>query len=884
MANDFIINNGVLEKYVGSEEKVIIPDSVIKIGERAFENSSVKEVSFSGNNLRSIENYAFYGCKNLLNLQIPDGTIQIGDHALSDCEQLRYIIIPESVIDAGEDVLTGCHNDLFIIGSKKSEAESIAKAYERPFHTSEKKAIKEYKLLQEIRENSKVRSFDIFGEEVSCFSQLKMYEDILAYYRKRKGMFCVELSDELPLFSIDFHGNPDEVLKNEQNELFARMKKLGLTVKSKDVSSFIAAPLEAIEKIFKTTHDVRQSIIQSLEDGVAANRQSLFDAAERKITGLNYGVIGDSFDLLFYEIDNINEKKRQRKEAYAEAENTAEYYRNELTDQAKQQYWEFIEKIDSHLRKAGEAYLEGLRQAEISLLVRNGIFAFNPEEEYDIKKSVQIMKQISDRKNDNRLSVALALKKYPWNIEAMIYAVEHDYTCLGLTELMDFLNATKRVNSKVKRRKQQKQQALLKSISDEKNTDSAIALIRRHAKELDDSTIQKVLTDISLNISYPLRNVFQVEKLVNVPDPEAYVRQIVDDNLSESSWKFFAKYGVSPLHSSAEIPEEYASSREVLLSKLTEAFIAGNNACKAAEEAARIERERLEELHRQEKTAQKKRTIKTLIVAGSVLVAVVLVFVILTNVIIPTANYNNALKLKNEGNIVESYEKFISLDGFKDSDHQADSICKEYWNQKLPQVKVGDYITFGKYEQDNKTSNGKENIEWLVLESKGDKVFIISRHAIDYQKFSDDKYNNVWASSTLRNWLNNDFINSAFSAEEKTLIPMVTVSADRNPNPNYSSDPGPATQDQVYLLSVNEANKYLNLISGDCYATDYVVEKVENESYFIEDNLVDDWWLRTPAATGEVEVYDSLYKTKALGEAPTFCNAVRPAMWIDLNG
>ena len=32
-----------------------------------------------------------------------------------------------------------------------------------------------------------------------------------------------------------------------------------------------------------------------------------------------------------------------------------------------------------------------------------------------------------------------------------------------------------------------------------------------------------------------------------------------------------------------------------------------------------------------------------------------------------------------------------------------------------PDVQVGTYVTFGSYEQDNDLSNGKEDIEWLVL-------------------------------------------------------------------------------------------------------------------------------------------------------------------------
>ena len=39
----------------------------------------------------------------------------------------------------------------------------------------------------------------------------------------------------------------------------------------------------------------------------------------------------------------------------------------------------------------------------------------------------------------------------------------------------------------------------------------------------------------------------------------------------------------------------------------------------------------------------------------------------------------------------------------------------------------------------------------------------------------------TWRDSTLRKWLNNDFINEAFSEEEKKLIPKVTIINDDNP-------------------------------------------------------------------------------------------------------
>ncbi len=46
-------------------------------------------------------------------------------------------------------------------------------------------------------------------------------------------------------------------------------------------------------------------------------------------------------------------------------------------------------------------------------------------------------------------------------------------------------------------------------------------------------------------------------------------------------------------------------------------------------------------------------------------------------------------------------------------------------------VEVGDVIYFGSYEQDNNLSNGKEEIEWIVLAKENRKALLISKYALD---------------------------------------------------------------------------------------------------------------------------------------------------------
>ena len=297
-------------------------------------------------------------------------------------------------------------------------------------------------------------------------------------------------------------------------------------------------------------------------------------------------------------------------------------------------------------------------------------------------------------------------------------------------------------------------------------------------------------------------------------------------------------------------------------------------------ETHRIERERFAEIRRKEAEKRAKRNKKIAIIVTPIVCAIIIFIIVLNTVIIPNVKYNDAIALMEEGNIVEAYEALIALDGYKDSTDKANSIYHKYKVEMLKVAKPGDYVFFGKYEQDNDVSNGKEDIEWLVLEVKDGKVLVISKYALDCKEYNRYYIDVTWETCTLREWLNNDFYNAAFSADEKAMIPTVTVSEDKNPN--YSINPGNATRDQVFLLSVTEANKYFS--SNDarqCKATDYAVAKGALVVYSSNCR----WWLRSPGysqdASAFVLVDGDVYERG--GDVYGFERAVRPALWIDLN-
>lgn len=305
---------------------------------------------------------------------------------------------------------------------------------------------------------------------------------------------------------------------------------------------------------------------------------------------------------------------------------------------------------------------------------------------------------------------------------------------------------------------------------------------------------------------------------------------------------------------------------------------------KAKAEADRLEKERQAEIARKEAERIAKRNKKIAIITTPIVCAVIAFIIVLNTVIIPNGKYNNAIALMDAGKYGEAILVFEALEGYKDSANKIEECNiniygEEVWN-KVKSVNVGDTYRFGSYEQDNNKSNGQEDIEWLVLAKEGTKILVISKEALDCKPYNTSYTDVTWETCTLRKWLNNDFINAAFSADERTMIPTVTVSADKNPD--YSTNPGNATQDQVFLLSITEVNKYFSSDSArQCKPTDYAVANGAWES-----DSGNCWWLlRSPGFYQYVAAYvfyDGPVNESGIG-AIDLITAVRPALWIDLN-
>ncbi|MBQ3483887.1 MAG: SH3 domain-containing protein [Clostridia bacterium] len=238
--------------------------------------------------------------------------------------------------------------------------------------------------------------------------------------------------------------------------------------------------------------------------------------------------------------------------------------------------------------------------------------------------------------------------------------------------------------------------------------------------------------------------------------------------------------------------------------------------------------------------------------------------------------YDAAIELMNEGQYSEAYDALVALNGHKDSETKIEIAWIRGKLPILQKAKVGSYVTFGTYEQDNISSNGNEKIDWLVLAKDNNRLLVISRYALDWKCYNTTNKSVSWDNCTLRSWLNREFFSIAFSSVEQGAIQEVSVSADKNPS--HNTNPGKATRDKVFLLSLTEANKYFKTDSArQCKPTTYA--KAQGATTISIGSCP--WWVRTPGGSPEYAAYVSsgggIYHYGSVS-----MEAVRPAMWIDL--
>lgn len=222
-------------------------------------------------------------------------------------------------------------------------------------------------------------------------------------------------------------------------------------------------------------------------------------------------------------------------------------------------------------------------------------------------------------------------------------------------------------------------------------------------------------------------------------------------------------------------------------------------------------------------------------------------------------------------------------------------------------VHVGDIVVFGSYEQDDIMTNGKEDIEWIVLSKTESQMLIISKYALDCVPYNAEWKDVTWENSTLRKWLNNKFYKTAFTKSERKMVKK--TKHENYEKVYYKERYGNDTEDKVFLLSLEDVvrldNGFSTSYSADdiarrCAPTAYAVANGAFSTEYFKDHEYEGWvnefltadgdypcsWqLRLPGIKNGSTVVVSYYGDICVYgsyDFPFVESAVRPALIINL--
>ncbi len=250
------------------------------------------------------------------------------------------------------------------------------------------------------------------------------------------------------------------------------------------------------------------------------------------------------------------------------------------------------------------------------------------------------------------------------------------------------------------------------------------------------------------------------------------------------------------------------------------------------------------------------------------------------------AAYCAAEALLSSGDEQAACGAFYALGDYRDSAQRAEEIYKRATAPEMRRdAQVGDTVFFGRCEQDARQTDGPEWIEWLVLERKDGRILVISRYALASRAYYPSALAATWSTSDVRTFLNMSFFNLAFDAEEQALIPTVRVEA--VPNPSFDTDQGPDTEDRIFLLSIEEADRYFPSDEARmCLPTATAVAQgiFESVTYTRDGKATCFWWLRQPGRFNKtaacIDDNGALHPSGYLNDEDMV--GVRPALWIEL--
>ena len=178
--------------------------------------------------------------------------------------------------------------------------------------------------------------------------------------------------------------------------------------------------------------------------------------------------------------------------------------------------------------------------------------------------------------------------------------------------------------------------------------------------------------------------------------------------------------------------------------------------------------------------------------------------------------------------------------------------------------------------------------DWRAIAKRGSETLLLAENVIDLRMYHDTFEDTTWENSTARKHLNTNLY-ASFTPEEQARI--IKTQINNRHNPWFGDDGGADTVDNIFLLSVYEAVRYLGG-NGQPGGRDnfYIDDKFNDARKAVyTDGSPSRWMLRTPGIMPYMAVTVTINGRIAItgdfvNRQPTelFNIGLRPAMWVEL--
>lgn len=149
-------------------------------------------------------------------------------------------------------------------------------------------------------------------------------------------------------------------------------------------------------------------------------------------------------------------------------------------------------------------------------------------------------------------------------------------------------------------------------------------------------------------------------------------------------------------------------------------------------------------------------------------------------------------------------------------------------------------------------------MKWRVLKLDGSVALLLSDRMPDVCPFNSEATDVCWEQCSLRRWLNGEFLDRAFSANEQSAI--VTTDIENAPNYYFGTSSGPATRDRVFVLSEKEIFATEAAESYGFYPGDELNDKARRFTATMYAKCRGAWW-----SSKDTQLGNSFWSTRTNG-------------------